>query len=62
MTSKTSKSLSKKGDQDLRVFSKSGLEDTHFSRFFVGDFSLRSRQSRGGGVTFLGDANSLSGV
>jgi hypothetical protein len=35
MTSKTSKSLSKKGDQDLRVFSKSGLEDSHFSRFFA---------------------------
>jgi hypothetical protein len=39
MTSKTSKSLSKKGDQDLRAFSKSGLEDTDLGDFFVRDLS-----------------------
>jgi hypothetical protein len=38
-TSKTSKSLSKNGDQDLRAFSKSGLEDTDLGDFFVRDLS-----------------------
>jgi hypothetical protein len=58
-TSKTSKSLSKKGDQDLRVFSKSGLEDSHFSRFFVGDSSYWPRSER---VLFWGGARRLVGA